>query len=104
MDYADSPFEQNDPGTHVIRFQADHESDGFYEVPRNSDMGGNGAYDGWDDPFTGNGFTKSGDDVIPEYVAKNMMRDGAEMWEVLEDGTQRLVAVLKGNAWIPQGN
>jgi hypothetical protein len=26
------------------------------------------------------------------------------MWEVLDDGTQRLVAVLKGDAWIPQGN
>jgi hypothetical protein len=105
LDYSDTPFAPHDPGTHLIRFQADPESPGFYDVPRNSDMGGSDAYDSWDDPFTGNAFTKSGDDVIPEYIAKDItMREGAEMWEVLEDGTQRLVAVLKGDAWIPQGN
>ncbi|BBY48930.1 hypothetical protein MARA_23980 [Mycolicibacterium arabiense] len=105
LDYSDTHFAPHDPGTHLIRFHADPDSLGFYEVPRNSDMGGDGSYDGWDDPFTGNGFTKSGDDVIPEYTAKDMtMREGAEMWEVLDDGTQRLVAVLKGGAWIPQGN
>jgi len=32
------------------------------------------------------------------------MREGAEIWGVLEDGTQRLVAVLKGDKWILQGN
>jgi len=105
LDYSDSPFAPHDPGTHFIRFQEDPGSSGYYEVPRNSDMGGNGVYDGWDDPFTGNGFTKAGADVVPEYIAKNItMRDGAEMWEVLDDGTQRLVAVLKDNVWIPQGN
>lgn len=26
----------------------------------------------WNDPFTSNGFTKYGDNVIPEYVAKNI--------------------------------
>lgn len=105
LDYTDSPYSPEDPGTHIIRFQADPDAPGSYEVPRNTDMGGNGSYDGWDDPFTGNGFTKSGDDVIPEYFAKKVtMRDGAEMWEVLDDGTQRLVAVLKDKEWIPQGN
>ena len=105
LDYPDSPFSPHDPGTHVIRFQADPDSPGFYDVPRNSDMGGSGTYDSWDDPFTGNGFTKSEDDVIPEYIAKDItMRDGAEMWETLDDGTQRLVAVLKDHQWIRQGN
>ncbi|SHT64949.1 Uncharacterised protein [Mycobacteroides abscessus subsp. abscessus] len=105
LDYTDSPYTPEDPGTHIIRFQADPDAPGSYEVPRNTDMGGTNAYDGWDDPFTGNGFTKSGDDVIPEYYAKKVtMRDGAEMWEVLDDGTQRLVAVLKDKEWIPQGN
>ncbi|MBI5339048.1 MAG: hypothetical protein HZB45_15315 [Mycolicibacterium rufum] len=104
LDYRDSPFAQHDPGTHVIRFQADAEYDWSYEVPRKSSMGGDGHFDSWDEPFTGNGFTKSGGDVIPEYVAEEItMRDGAEMWEVLDDGTQRLVAVLQGNNWIPQG-
>lgn len=105
LDYDDTPFAPHDPGTHIIRFQADQEAPGSYEVPRNSDMGGNGRYDSWNDPFTGNGFTKPGDDVIPEYIAKDVtMRDGAEMWEVLDDGTQRLVAVLKNREWVPQGN
>ncbi|BBY17205.1 hypothetical protein [Mycolicibacterium litorale] len=55
--------------------------------------------------FTGNGFTKAGDDVVPEYIAKDFtMRKGAEMWEVLDDGTQPLVPVLRGGSWIPQGN
>ena len=101
LDYADSPFTRYDTGTHMIRFQAE----GSYEVPRTSDLGGDGRFDRWDDPFTGNGFTKSGDDVVPEYLAQDItMQDGAEIWEVLDDGTQRLVAVLDDKFWIPQGN
>jgi hypothetical protein len=68
-------------------------------------VGGTEQYDGGDDPFTRNGFTKSVDDIVLEFFAKNVtMRGGAEMWEVLDDGTQRLVAVLKDREWIPQGN
>jgi hypothetical protein len=88
----------------VIRFQTDTPD---FEVPRHSDMGGSGQFDDWGDPFTGNGFTKSGDDIIPEYATGPdgvTMRDGAEMWETLDDGTQRLVAVLRNGEWIPQGN
>jgi hypothetical protein len=106
LDYSDTHFAPHDPGTHLIRFQADEVVPFSYDVPRNSDMGGTSdRYDTWADPFTGNGFTKSGDDVIPEYFAQDVtMREGAEMWEVLDDGTQRLVAVLKDKHWIPQGN
>ncbi len=105
LDYAGSPFTTHDPGTHIIRFQADSRSAGTYEVPRRSELGGASGYDAWGEPFTGNGFTKASDDVIPEYIAKDItMREGAEMWEVLDNGTQRLVAVLKDRHWIPQGN
>lgn len=105
LDYSDTPYTPHDAGTHIIRFQADLESPGAYDVPRNSDMGGTDRYDSWDDPFTGNGFTKSGGDVIPEYFATGTrMRDGAEMWEVLDDGTQRLVAILDRGSWTRQGN
>ncbi|WP_111511626.1 WXG100 family type VII secretion target [Mycobacterium kyogaense] len=105
LDYSGTHFDPSDAGTHIIRFQADPESLGDYEVPRNSAMGGDASYDAWSDPFTGNGFTKAVDDVIPEYVANDItMRDGAEMWEVLDDGNQRLVAVLRDKEWIPQGN
>ncbi|TDL03770.1 hypothetical protein EUA04_24280 [Mycolicibacterium obuense] len=106
LDYEGSQFAQHDPGTMVIRFQAENPtSPDLYEIPRNSDLGGNSRFDSWEDPFTGNGFTKSGDDVIPEYVASGItMREGAEMWEILDDGTQRLIAVLGRDEWIPQGN
>lgn len=102
LDYDGTPFTPNDAGTHVIRFRAEEPN---FETPYNSSMGGSGRFDSWTDPFTGNGFTKAGDDVIPEHVANNVtMRDGAEMWEVLDDGTQRLTAVLRGGQWMPQGN
>ena len=106
LDYEGSQFAQHDPGTMVIRFQAENPtSPDLYEIPRNSDLGGDSRFDSWEDPFTGNGFTKSGDDVIPEYVASGItMREGAEMWEILDDGTQRLIAVLGRDEWIPQGN
>jgi hypothetical protein len=40
----------------------------------------------------------------PEYRANRVnMRDGAEMWEVLGDGTQRLFALLRRVEWIPLG-
>lgn len=46
-------------------------------------------------PISGNEFTKSGDHAIPEYVASGAtMLEGAEMGEILDDGTQRLVAVF----------
>lgn len=55
-------------------------------------------------PFTGNGFLKTADDIIPEYRADRVdMRDGTEMWGVLDDGTQRLIAVLRNQEWIPVG-
>lgn len=99
LDYDKSAFTPNDANAHVIRFQTDPASSGSYDVPRHSSMGGSGDYDGWGDPFTGNGFTKAGDDVVPEYGANDIrMREGAEMWEILDDGTQRLVAVLQRDA------
>ena len=104
LDYDGTHHSTGDASTHVIRFQTD---DPDFDVPRNSDMtGAPTRFDGWTDPFTGNGFTKSGDDIIPEYVTDGptVIREGAEMWEVTDSGTQRLVAVLRDGAWIPQGN
>jgi hypothetical protein len=111
LDYDGTTFRPDDDSTHLIRFATD---DPRFESPLRSEMGQTtqGSYDGWKDPFTGNGFTKSGDDIIPEYqsypdAAGNAgvpMRDGAEMWEVLPDGNQRLTAVLRDGEWIPQGN
>jgi hypothetical protein len=85
----------------VIRFKT---GDGF-EAPRVTDLGGSDRYDSWKDPFTGNGFTKAGDDVIPEWQPAGgnpaEMREGAEMWEILDNGNQRLVGVLDNGQWVP---
>lgn len=108
LDYDGTHHSTGDASTHVIRFQTDNPN---FDVPRNSDMTGSPTrFDGWSDPFTGNGLTKSGDDIIPEYVTDGptVIREGAEMWEVTDTGTQRLVAVLREvdgvPSWIPQGN
>ena len=66
-------------------------------------MGGDGSFDGWSAPFSGNGFTQANHEVIPEYHGTAMMQDGAEMWEVLDTGTQRLTAVLQDGHWVPVG-
>jgi len=110
LDYDGTHHSPDDASTHVIRFQSDSPN---FEVPRNQDMTGSPTtYDDWEQPFTGNGFTSAGDDVIPEYAVPRgetvTIRDGAEMWEVNESGTQRLVAVLRTvdgePSWIPQGS
>ena len=99
----DYQYRPHDESMRVMRFQTREEN---YVVPRNSDMpSGSPRFDGWDEPFTGNGFTKAGNDVIPEFQVDGgiTMRQGAEIWEVLPDGTQRLEAVLRGSDWIPVG-
>ena len=106
LDYDNTHHAPDDASTHVIRFQSD---DPNFEVPRNQDMTGSPTgYDDWNQPFTGNGFTSAADDVIPEYAVPRgetvTIREGAEMWEVTDSGTQRLVAVLREGSWIPQGN
>lgn len=104
LDYDGTHHSTGDASTHVIRFQTENPN---FDIPRNGDMTGSPTrFDNWSDPFTGNGFTKSGDDIIPEYVTDGptTIREGAEMWEVTDTGTQRLVAVLRDGAWIPQGN
>jgi hypothetical protein len=109
LDYPGTNFAADDGSAFVVRFQA--------EVPAgsttvsginpqlHSTMGGDGSVDHYQAPFTGNGFLKAPADILPEYRASDVrMRNSAEVWEVLEDGTQRLFAVLRRGEWIPQGN
>ncbi|MHA3948563.1 putative T7SS-secreted protein [Cellulomonas bogoriensis] len=81
----------------VIRWRV---GDDAPEVSRFRDMGGSGSTDGWGNPYTGNGFTKS-PELVPEYRFGEPVRmeRGAEMWEVQADGTQRLRAVLGSSGW-----
>lgn len=110
LDYDGTPFRADDDSMHLMRFTT---PDPRFEAPLRSEVGGGGNYDGYTGPFTGNGFTKAADDIVPEFQTHPPsggegrsvpMRDGAEMWEVLPSGNQRLVAVLRDQEWIPQGN
>ncbi len=104
LDYPRTTFHTGDASSTVIRFNT---PDGF-EIPRTTEMGGSGHYDGWDHPFTGNGFTKSHDDVIPEWqpgpnaegTRAATMDDGAEMWSLGKNGEQHLDAVFKDGEWV----
>lgn len=112
LDYDNTHFRPDNPATngirsmHVIRFQVDGDPSVF-KPPLNSEFGGVGPMveelDARSAPFSGKGFTASLDDIVPEYMGGGTMREGAEIWEVLENGNQRLFAVLRNGEWIPQG-
>ena len=104
LDYPGTNFATHDGSAFVVRFQMDTGAGGSVSPQLHSSMGGNGSVDHYSPPFTGNGFLAAADDILPEYRASRVaMREGAEVWEVLDDGTQRLFAVLRGGEWIPQG-
>ncbi|MEZ3161994.1 hypothetical protein AB1K54_15875 [Microbacterium sp. BWT-B31] len=109
LDYPGTNFSSGDGSAFVLRFQADNLDLGngtnTVDSQLHSSMGGDGTIDDYSPPFTGNGFLAAPDDIIPEYRADEVqMRDGAEVWEVLDDGTQRLYAVLRDEVWIRQGS
>ncbi|WP_448631209.1 hypothetical protein [Cellulomonas soli] len=102
LDYDNHSFPPDDAAEYVLRMKTPVDT----EVSRFSSMGGSGASDGWVDPYTGNGFLKSSD-LIPEYRIPldssgrgQEMRSGAEMWEIMANGDQRLAAVFDGKKWI----
>lgn len=104
LDYPNTNFLRDDNAAYVVRFQEQSNTSGSVNPQLHSTMGGDGSVDHYSPPFTGNGFLKTGDEIIPEYRANAVnMREGAEMWEVLSDGTQRLFAVLRAQEWIPVG-
>jgi hypothetical protein len=102
LDYPGTHFAPDDSSSFVMRFRVDDPA--AITPSLHSRFGGDGSQDAWKAPFTGNGFLGA-DDIIPEYKASTGadIRSGAEMWEILPDGTQRLYAVLRGTEWIPQG-
>lgn len=90
---------------HYLRYEAGGPDDVI--VPRHSDLGGDGGYDGQalapDDPFTGNGYTKGG---VPEFRTDGPteLSVGSEIWRADASGQQHLVAVLtetpQGLSWL----
>ncbi|NTW39827.1 MAG: hypothetical protein HGA44_08035 [Cellulomonadaceae bacterium] len=99
LDYVRSPFSPRDSSVYVMRARLNADAD----VSRFSQMGGRsgtGGTDGWSPPYTGNGFLKS-DDLIPEYrTSASIATEGAEVWEILQDGTQVLAAVRDSTGWV----
>ena len=105
LDYANSPFDGS--GTSPVQMIRYQRGDGAVEVPFNDVIAGHPT--GFSDPapFTGNGFTSSGithpdGTVVPELYASRGTRvgEGAEMWEVTDSGTYRLLAVLRKSGWM----
>lgn len=93
LDYGNEPrpFSPNDDEMHVMRFTAKSDS----EISRHSSMGGDGSTDSWTHPYTGNGYTKSTDPVVPESALPGRTKlDEAEIWTVRKDGSQELSAVF----------
>ncbi|MDT0188066.1 hypothetical protein Q9S36_48550 [Microbacterium sp. ARD31] len=106
LDYKDSPFSPDDGDIHVLRY--DQTDPSGLDVPRHSDLGGNGNYDkdalDPENPFTGNGYTSGG---IPEFRTDTptTMPEGSQIWRMDSSGGQELVAVLTDymgtKMWMP---
>ena len=78
----------------VIRFKTSSASD--FAIPGKELLGSNG------DPYTSHGFTSgnNGRLGVPEwYVGKGKyatIEDGSEIWEIFNDGTEKLRAIFDG--------
>lgn len=101
LDYGkkeDRVFSPDDESVQVLRFRT---REGDADISRFSSMGGKSGTDGWDPPYTGNGFTRSTDPVVPESRLPNSpLRAGSEVWTVRADGSQELDMVFDGKEWV----
>ena len=77
----------------VIRFKSK-------DIPENIVIPNGGTFDNWLYPFTSTGFTSgnNGRLGIPEWnlLQRIDFEDGAELWEVFNDGTEKLRAIFDG--------
>ena len=98
LDYPGTTFMPDDSSVFVLRFKA--KDPDAATIPYSSEMGGKAT---GSPPFTGNGFTQASDDIIPEYTFSDpvAIKEGAEIWEITDTGTERLTAVFDGTTWIP---
>jgi hypothetical protein len=103
--YAGSPFTEDDPEVHVLRWVA-HRPD-LYRLP----YGGQSeaamrAMQGWvieRAPFRGNGFAPGDTDVVAEFKVDSVrLPHGTQMWRLSRDGTETLVARFDSDAgrWV----
>jgi hypothetical protein len=109
LNYSDSPFKPDDDEVYVLRWAA-HRAN-LYRIP----YGGQHeaamrAMQGWvieRSPFRGNGFAPSESrDVIAEFKVDSVrLPHGAELWHVVREGSETLVAVFDadGPRWRQAG-
>lgn len=104
LDYPGTALSPLDSSVSALRSEA-IDADSAATPQLHSRLRGDGSVDDYRAPLTGNGFTGAQNDIIPEYRARGArLLEGAEMWEVMDDGSQRLHALLRNRQWIPQGN
>ncbi|WP_406038768.1 SseB family protein [Micromonospora sp. NBC_00898] len=102
LGHPDSPFSRDAEEIYVLRWPAYRPS--LYRIP----YGGQNeaamrAMEGWvieRPPFRGNGFAPGeSSDVVAEFkVDSARLPHGAQLWRIGADGTERVVAVLDGDA------
>lgn len=56
---------------------------------------------GYEGPHRGNGFAGRGPEAVPEFRYANPVAvpRGAELWQTLPDGTERLIGIFTGRRW-----
>ncbi|WP_130330888.1 SseB family protein [Micromonospora kangleipakensis] len=102
LGHPDSPFSRDAEEVYVLRWPAYRPS--LYRIP----YGGQNeaamrAMEGWvieRPPFRGNGFAPGeSSDVVAEFkVDSARLPHGAQLWRIGADGTERVVAILDGDA------
>ncbi len=105
LDYTSTPYNpKKDLSLGIVRFKpVDAE---IINIPYGKRMGGVFS---WAWPFTGNGFTAAlNNQAIPEFLiaaGKSVgMQEGAELYEVYKDGTEKLRAVFHNGKFVAIGD
>jgi hypothetical protein len=99
LDYSGTKFFVEDGSCGVLRFKNSASNEAV--IPSGE------LYNGYEYPFTSTGFTsgKMGRIGIPEWHLRRRLelKDGDELWEIFNDGTEKLKAIynLKDKKFIP---
>ncbi len=96
LDYPGTRFGELDDACGVLRFPA--KDGGWFKTPFNPDMGGSAMAS---QPFTGNGFTKSIEKIVPEFeMVEQAIPRGTELYKVTKDGVEEFMGVYNGVKFI----
>jgi hypothetical protein len=105
LDYPGTPFSPDMKSVYVLRTTVGDPS--VYEIPfggtSREGMENIGGTRLWDEPFNGNGVTRSDDYFVPEWESRgDQLAVGSAIYSVDQDGKDHLVATYTGrNRWVP---